>query len=111
VRITPDDLNGPLSYLFEWVDNPEVPQAKVGSCELAAEHAGPCEMFADASAHTGETKRYWADLAGAGQSNRVCTSYEWITAHSCCDVESANSYRCTRPVGHRGGHSFTRSPS
>jgi hypothetical protein len=111
VRITPEDLTGPFNYLFEWADHPDVPEAKVGSCELAAEHAGPCEMFVDASAHTGDTKRYWLNWHGTGRSNRVCTSYEWITANSCCDVESANSLRCTRPVSHRGGHSFTVSGS
>jgi hypothetical protein len=68
-------------------------------------------MFVDASAHTGETKQYWLSWRGAGRTNRLCTTYEWLTAPACCDVESANDYRCTRPVGHRGGHSFTVSVS
>jgi hypothetical protein len=96
VRITPDDLIGPFSYLFEWADHPNVPQVKVGSCDPAAEHTGLCEMIVDASAHPGETKRYWLTWQGVSRSNRLCTAYEWLIAPGRCHVESANDYRCTR---------------
>ena len=111
VRIVPDDLTGPFSYLFEWSDHPDYARVKVGSCELAAEHPGRCEMFVDASTHTGQAKRYWLTWQRADRSNRLCTSNEWLTADACCDVESSNDYRCARPAGHRGGHSFTASGS
>jgi hypothetical protein len=109
VRISPGDLTGPFSYLFEWADHPDYPQVKVGTCELAADHPGRCEMFIDARDRAGDTRLYWLTWLGAGRSNRLCTDYDWLNAPAACDIESPNGYRCARPYGHHGGHSFTAS--
>jgi hypothetical protein len=108
VRITPEVLNGPFGYLFEWSEHPSYPQVKVGSCELAADHDGRCEMFVDTTGvNTGNHQWHWLTWQGAGRSNQLPSAYEWLTAPVGCDAQSLNDYVCTRPAGHRGGHSFT----
>jgi hypothetical protein len=105
VRVSPEDLTGPFGYLFEWGDHLDYPQVKVGTCELAAEHTGRCEMFVEAG--TDDTLQYWLTWQRIERSNRLCTTYDWLTASALCNAESPNEHRCTRPVDHRGGHSFT----
>jgi hypothetical protein len=81
---------------------------KVGSCELAADHDGLCEMFVDTTgATTRNPRKHWLTWRGAGRSNQLRTVYEWLTAPAGCDAMSLNGYRCTWPAGHSGGHSFT----
>jgi hypothetical protein len=40
-------------------------------------------------------------------SDNPASGYGWFTAPASCDAQSLNDYGCTRPAGHRGGHSFT----
>jgi hypothetical protein len=85
VRITAEDINGLFGYLFEWSEDPNYPDMKVGSCELAAEHDGGCEMFVDSTtATTTPARLYWLTWFGAGRTNRLCTVYEWLSAPTSC---------------------------
>lgn len=109
VRITPEDLTGPFSYLFEWADHPDVLQVKVGSCELAAEHGGPCEMYVDASTHTGESRRYWLTWHGAGRRTASAPDTSGSPTTPAATSRARTTTGVHDPVGHRGGHSFTVS--
>jgi hypothetical protein len=81
---------------------------KVGSCELAADHDGLCEMFVDTTGATATSPtRHWLTWPRVERSNQLRSGYGWFTAPASCDAQSLNDYRCTRPAGHRGGHSFT----